>query len=1144
MRAPIGEPKLKAGGAVDFQTSVYIVRPSDDELLRWLESGEYANVLCSRQTGKTSLLKRTKARLAERGYATAEVEVAGYLGSPKDAAEWYQGLLQGIADQLGLEVDVRQWWEACRAITPNQRLIQFFRDEIAAKATAPVVIFLDEIDSTLKLPYTDDFFVAIRAMYNDRASEPLYRRITFCLVGVATPNELIKDRRTTSYNIGRTIELQDFDPERDDLSPLFQAVSSDAAAGEAVVRALLRWTGGHPFLTLRLCEEYCARHGASPDEVDRFVLENFADLESLRTDVHFDQMLRFIGERVDDEVTTLKLYRRLRAGQRVPDETTAAHINLKLMGLVKRSRDGLLVVRNRIYERVFTDEWAKKAMPVDWNRRMAVAAVAMLVLGFGLWLEVLRPRPYINNLRNALDDYQVAIDNYNQLRRSPGYAGKADELLAQFWERRALREENQEDRDKALLSRLKVLMAKITDLRRSEVNRLISTDYRNLLVTYRHNARVNAVAFSPDGKTVLTGGEDGRVRFWRTDNGEPIGKALPHNNSVLAVAFSPDGKRILTGSSDRTARFWRADSGEQISKPLQHKGSVLAVAFSPDGDKVITGCEDGTARLWRTDSGEPIGKALRHEGAISAVAFSPDGQALLIGSSYGSSRLRHADNGEPIGQPLRQSGPVTAVAFSPDGKRVLTSERDYLPYSGTVYLRRADSGEPIGQPLRHNANVWAVAFSPDGRMILTGSGDATEQMSKKTGVAQVWDADSGRPLGQPLWHGHAVNAVAFSPDGKRILTGSSDGTARLWDAKSELPVGQTLPHEAPVKAVAFSPNGKRVATISGYFMQSTLRLWDTENGLLSNLRPDFLVYAVKFSPDGERVFAGGYREGIWLRADNGQPLGQPVRYEGSSGVPVVAFSPDGRKLITGYGNPTRLWQVENGELVGQPRHLNLPIDAAAFSPDSKRLLTGGSDGTARLWDSNSGQLIGQPLQHGRTVYTVAFSPDGERVLTGSRDGMVWLWNAKSGQPIGPPLQHADAVNAVAFSQDGTRVFVATQRWMHLWSLTGESVTPKASRLLSGGWIGWCDGGYRFIDANGDRVQVAVSVNGDLLSLETLRFDLPDAPPLPGEPAVLLEEWQIRLGLKFDEQQKIVPRYAVELAQAPSDERLRPPKQTQ
>lgn len=355
---------LQVGGTVNPRTGVYIVRPSDDKLLRLLERGEYANILCSRQMGKSSLLMRTKSRLAQKGYATAAIDVAGYLGSSSDADEWYQGLLDEITHQLCLAVDISAWWESSRAVTPNQRLIQFFRNEIAAKAKEPVVIFLDEIDSTQKLPYTDGFFVAIRAMYNDRASEELYDRITFCLVGVATPNELIKDSRTTPYNIGQTIELQDFEPERDALSPLFRAMAADPVAGEAIVRSVLRWTGGHPYLTVRLCDQLAAGQTLQ-QEVDGVIEEEFASLDQLHSDVHFQQVLRFLDERVEDKLAALSLYREIRNGKKLRDLATPAHIALRLAGIVKRDRRGYLMVRNPIYARVFTHEWAAKALEVD-----------------------------------------------------------------------------------------------------------------------------------------------------------------------------------------------------------------------------------------------------------------------------------------------------------------------------------------------------------------------------------------------------------------------------------------------------------------------------------------------------------------------------------------------------------------------------------------------------------------------------------------------------------------------------------------------------------------------------------------------------------------------------------------------------------
>ncbi len=356
------ERRLQVGGTVNPRTGVYVVRPSDDKLLELLERGEYANVLCSRQMGKSSLLMRTKSRLEQKGYATAAIDIAGYLGSFNQADEWYRGLLDEIAHQLRLPIDITSWWNASTAITPNQRLIRFFRDEVIAKAASPIVIFLDEIDSTHKLPYTDDFFVAIRAIYNDRASDARYDRIRFCLAGVATPNELIKDGRTTPYNVGRTIELQDFDLERDDLSPLVRAMADDPISGETVVSAVLEWTGGHPYLTLRLCDQLLATGGTSPRDVEAVINDEFVSLDQLHSDVHFQEVLRFLDERVDDKVTALELYQRICRGKRVRDETNPAHIALRLAGVVKRDPFGYLAVRNPLYARLFSADWATRVI--------------------------------------------------------------------------------------------------------------------------------------------------------------------------------------------------------------------------------------------------------------------------------------------------------------------------------------------------------------------------------------------------------------------------------------------------------------------------------------------------------------------------------------------------------------------------------------------------------------------------------------------------------------------------------------------------------------------------------------------------------------------------------------------------------------
>jgi hypothetical protein len=302
-----------------------------------------------------------------------------------------------------------------------------------------------------------------------------------------------------------------------------------------------------------------------------------------------------------------------------------------------------------------------------------------------------------------------------------------------------------------------------------------------------------------------------QLSAWRSQLHE-LGERLAHRDSIWAVAFSPDGKAILTSSDDGTARLWDAATGRPIGEPLRHNDRVRTVAFSRDGRAVLTGSYDGTARLWDAATGRPVGTPLQHEGPVRAVAFSPDGKTVLTGSEDATARLWDAATGRPIGEPLRHPARIWAVAFSPDGKAVLTGSNDC-----TAALWDAATGEERVTFEGHDDAVWAVAFDPDGKTVLTGSFDKT---------ARLWDAATARRIGEPLGHGSPIWAVAFSPDGKAVLTGSEDRTARLWDAATG-EARSTLEHQGAVRAVAFGPGGKAILTGS---VDGTARLWDAATG--------------------------------------------------------------------------------------------------------------------------------------------------------------------------------------------------------------------------------------------------------------------------------------------------------------------------
>jgi WD40 repeat protein len=558
---------------------------------------------------------------------------------------------------------------------------------------------------------------------------------------------------------------------------------------------------------------------------------------------------------------------------------------------------------------------------------------------------------------------------------------------------------------------------------------------------------VRDVAVSPDGRRIVSGGNDNRLQIWDADTTQQIGQPLTGNTApVSSVAFSPDGRRIVSGSDDGTLRVWDADTGKQIGQPLTgHTEMVRDVAFSPDGRRIVSGSLDKTVRVWDADTTQQMGQTLTgHTDSVRSVAFSRDGKRILSGSNDHTVRVWDADTGKLIGQPLTgHTSAVIGVAFSPDGRRIVSWSAE-----NTLGVWDADTGKLIRQPLTgHTHTEWDAEFSPDGKRIVSTVGD----------TLQIWDADTGGPIGAPLTghHTFGANCVAFSPDGRRIVSGSSDNQLRIWDADTGKPVVQSLTgHTDAVWSVAASPDGR---IISGS-LDHTVRLWDIDTGKLIG-QPltghTDSVRSVAFSRDGKRIVSGGDDDKlrVW-DADNGKPVGQPLTGH-TDAVWSVAVSPDGRRIVSGSLDKTvGVWDIDTGKLIGQPLtgHTG-PVRSVAFSRDGKRIVSGGDDDKLRVWDADTGKPVGQPLTgHSSAVTSVAFSPDGRRIVSGSSDKTLRIWDADTGQQIGPPLTgHTTVVQSVAFSPDGRRIVSGSDdETLRVWDAnTGQQIGPP----ITGGGLG-------------------------------------------------------------------------------------------
>jgi WD40 repeat protein len=1074
----------KIGGILPANADTYVVRQADLDLEAYLRAGEFCYILNSRQMGKSSLKLRMMKKLQLEGVTCAEIDLTGIGADGVSEKQWYNSIADELATQFDLESELELFWDSHPQLSSVSRLAKFIDTIILEQIAGRIVIFVDEIDLVISLDsFTDDFFRLIRSCAERGATRTKYQRLSFVLIGVATPTDLIENKQSTPFNIGQPIDLQGLKL-TDDLSPLTNGLVGIVANPEFTIAEIINWTGGQPFLTQKICQLVVEFPQDSIAKiVQQHIINNWEDRDH---PIHLKTIVnRLLGNR-GISIHLLEQYRQI--------ITTSVGLNIKnspeqqqlrLSGLVVE-RDGKLQVYNPIYAQVFNLDWIDREL----------ANICPYSKALIDWLDNGRSDSLL--LRgDALDEAIVWKEfqwRHNQLIGIEG-ASFIDASQAKRTDWKLAKIKNRISRFIKVLSVLivigLVLLSTLIWFDRSlkildQINRFdrassqIMQQYEFAPLDALKAAIVNAKNFQKSQPTLLENlAPMPKLAIQKlVDSIQEIDEINTSQQGINAINFCRND-RIFIAGSDGTVAVWERDAIDRKSREIVQLGAEIKInsvshPSSECTDTFATASSDGKIRVWQWN-GQVQTKAklivdpqiiahqqndINHDGGVQNIRLTEDSRYIFsTGKADGKLKKWKIDRDKliPIGNIdgiLAHEKGVMSLNFNGKKDRIGTAGKD-----GTAKIWNLDLEAPPIALTGHNGAVNSIYFCstvsencPEYE-IATGSDD---------GTVRLWKAD-GTYIKTINAHAGEVRAVRFSPDGKLLATASakdptmSNGSSvRIWNLKDGKLITEFKGHQGAIESMRFKPSSpedkfQQLAT-SGRD-DSTIRVWKVPEIMPTKHKHPEKINSVRFDPRDSNYFITAGEDGTirwWNRTSDLLPQLRDTfdKYQNRIKFKTIRIHPQsdiGIKTIAvgDSSGVVRILKIENDRIteVSNFDTQQGSLESMDWSNKVDRYLlatTGAIGADVKIWeiDVNKNKLAkSQPIYQKNWDYSklsLRFSGDGNNLAIGTERSQVILIkniNNPNHNPTAHPLQLVQDIGSkvtIGFSKDDRFLTIVSQ----------------------------------------------------------------------------------------------------------------------